>query len=520
MERANEIGLTLDRMFYQTLLRSPQKTIVYKNERRTYRELFNEVRKLSDALYRRYKPGTRIAVLDWNTIPYMQLLYGIPCSGNVIHPVNMRLPPEELIRTIRTAKDKALFFSQEFTQIAKKILEMGLLKKEDLFLIDGLGQDQYNSYSDLLAGGSEEYSFNLDEDSPASVLFTSGTTGIPKEIVYSHKKITLAIWSILTLMSAYPGNSRINSEDVVFSLIPNYHLWSWGTPYVATMIGANYVMDGKFDLAGTFEAINKNKVTWMSMVPTMLYGLLSHPSANKIKGLKVLVGGSPIPSGLISAATSKGVELTSIYGFSDGLIAGIGSLNGKAEDLGKRNALSTAGVIPAPLSEYVIKNSKEDEIGEIHFRSPWLPSGYEGDIEKSRESFTEDFWFRTGDAGSIKSGRVEISDRIKDLIKSGAEFIPSALVESAISDLPEIETVAVIGIPDTKWGERPMAFVKVRSDQKFEENRARDYLSTMVDAGKIQKWWIPDKFTTIDAMPMTGTGKIDKKALREISRRN
>ncbi len=514
MDSKSKIGLTLDRLFYQTLIKSPDKRVIYKNESKTYRELFNDVVNLSKGLNEKYHSGTRMAVLDWNSIPYFQLLFAIPCSGNVIHPVNMRLPPAELIQTVRAAGDKVLFFSKEFLPIAQKIEEMGLIKKEDIYLIDGTAT--HPSYLNLFKTGSENYSFNVDENSTASVLFTSGTTGTPKEIIYSHRKITMAIWSILTLLSAYPGNSRMDASDVIFSLIPNYHLWSWGTPYIVTMIGADYVMDGKFDLSSTIETIKKQKVTWMSMVPTMLYGLLSHPSSDTLKGLKVMVGGSPIPSGLINAATAKGVELTSIYGFSDGLIAGIGSIMEEEQDMGKRNALSTGGIIPAPFSEYHVQRTSEGEIGEIHFRSPWLPERYENDQNKSEESFTQDGWFRTGDAGKVTDRRVQVSDRIKDLIKSGAEFIPSALLESAISDLPEIESVAVIGIPDKKWGERPLAYVKLRSGQKFDENKAKNYLMNLVDAGKIQKWWIPDSFVSIDAMPMTGTGKIDKKALREI----
>ncbi|MGC8516162.1 MAG: AMP-binding protein [Thermoplasmata archaeon] len=516
MDGKNKIGLTLDRLFYQTLIRSREKRVIYKNESKTYGQLYEDVLQLSHGLSEKYHSGTRMAVLDWNTIPYMQLLFAIPCSGNVIHPVNMRLPLEELIKTVQAADDRVLFFSKEFLPIAKKIQAIGLISSKDMYLIDG--SDTYSSYSDLFKSGAER-SFDIDENTTASVLFTSGTTGTPKEIIYSHRKITMAIWSILTLLSAYPGNSRMNSNDVIFSLIPNYHLWSWGTPYVATMIGADYVMDGKFDLAGTIEAISRNKVTWMSMVPTMLYGLLSHTSS-AFKGLKVLVGGSPIPSGLINAASAKGVELTSIYGFSDGLIAGIGSIMEDEQELGKRNVLSTGAMIPAPFSEYQVKKTSEGEFGEIHFRSPWLPERYENDKEKSAESFTADGWFRTGDAGALNNGRVQVSDRIKDLIKSGAEFIPSAILESTISDIPEVESVAVIGIPDSRWGERPLAYIKTRSNQRFDESSARNYLMSMVDAGKMQKWWIPDRFVTIEAMPMTGTGKIDKKALRQISGRN
>ncbi len=512
-----QVGLTIDRLFYQTLIRAPQRKVIYKDRSRTYKELFDDVVNLSGGISERYHAGTRIAVLDWNTIPYLQLLFAIPCAGDVIHPVNMRLPPEELIKTIKVAGDEVLIFSSEFLPIAKKIEEMGIIKGENIYRTDG--SETYHSYLDLFGSGGRR-SFNLDENSPASVLFTSGTTGTPKEIIYSHRKITMAIWSILTLLSAYPGNARMNADDVIFSLIPNYHLWSWGTPFISAMIGADYVMDGKFDLTTTVEAIKKHKVTWMSMVPTMLYGLISYPSGDELKGLKVMVGGSPIPSGLINAATSKGIELTSIYGFSDGLIAGIGSIIENEKDLLKRNVLSTGGMIPAPLSEYAVKKTAEGDIGELHFRSPWLPAGYENEREKSAESFTSDGWFITGDAGNITGGRVQVSDRIKDLIKSGAEFIPSAILESAISDIPGIEMVAVVGIPDSKWVERPVAYVKLRGSQKLDENQYRSYLMSLVDAGKIQKWWIPDKFIPIDSMPMTGTGKIDKKALRALSGRN
>ncbi|MEM3448121.1 MAG: AMP-binding protein [Thermoplasmatales archaeon] len=514
MDRRNKIGLTLDRLFYQTLTRSPERKVIYKDEIKTYKELYRDILQLSAGILEKYNSGIRMAVLDWNTIPYLQLLFAIPCSGNIIHPVNMRLPADELVKTVRVAGDKVLFFSREFLPIARKIEQMGLIKGEEMYLMDG--SDLFPSYQDLFKSDSKASLPNLDENTPASVLFTSGTTGSPKGVIYSHRKIMMGIWSILTLLSAYPGNARMNSNDVIFSLIPNYHLWSWGTPYIATMIGANYVMDGKFDLTSTIDAISRNKVTWMSMVPTMLYGLLSHPSST-LKGLKVMVGGSPIPSGLINAATAKGVELTSIYGFTDGLIAGIGSTEEDEQDLGKRNSLSTSGVIPAPLSEYQIKTTSEGQIGEIYFRSPWLPEGYENEKEESAESFTSDGWFRTGDAGTLNNGRVQVSDRVKDLIKSGAEFIPSAVLESAISDIPEVESVAVIGIPDSKWGERPIAYVKPRSIQEFDESKVKSYLMSLVNSGKIQKWWIPDKFVTIGNMPMTGTGKIDKKALRKIS---
>lgn len=516
MNNDYDVGLTLDRLFYQTLLRSPDKKVKYKGMSVTYQQLFQDMSRLAGALADRFGSGKAIGVLDWNTIPYMQMLFGVPMSRNILHPVNMRLPPEEIIRTISMAGDKALFFSDEFLPLATKVEQMGIIDKKNMFTT-GQVSSGYSSYEDFLKSGEASTIFSVREDDPASVLFTSGTTGQPKQMMYSHRKTTLAIWSILTLLSAYPGNSRLGANDVIFSLIPNYHLWSWGTPYVSTMIGAEYVMDGRFDLQGTIDAIKRNGVTWMSMVPTMLYGILSHPESSSLEGLKILVGGSPIPSGMVKTASDKGIELTSIYGFSDGLIAGIGSLHEKSADLHTRNELSTVGVIPAPLSEYRIRKSQDSDLGEINFRSPWLPHGYVGDEKKSRESYDDERWFLTGDAGYFKNGRVQISDRVKDLIKSGAEYIPSAMVESVLSNIPGIESVAVIGAPDPKWGERPVAFLKVRDGVTLSDDAIHDYLGSQVSGGKIQKWWIPDRFERITAMPMTGTGKIDKKALRQVT---
>jgi len=520
MNNIRKVGLTLDRLFYSTLITARDKKLIYKDMHMTYYEFYKNVVKLSNGLNERYNKGTRMAVLDWNTLPYLQLLFGIPCSGNVIHPVNIRLPVDQIILTIKDARDNVLFVSKEFLPIAQKIENLGLIKSDDIYLLDE--SSDYRSYSEILDFADDNPNFNLDENDPAFVLFTSGTTGNPKEVIYTHKQIILAPWSILTLLSAYPGNARLNSKDVMFSLIPNYHIFSWGTPFIATMIGADYVLDGKFDVTSTIEAIRKNRVTWMSMVPTMLYALLSHPSSDVLNGMKILIGGSPIPSGLVKAATAKGIELTSIYGFTDGLIAGIGGILEEDSNLDfeKRNILSTLGMIPAPFSEFKVEKTLEGEIGEIYFRAPWLPGGYENNKEKTLQTFTEDGWFKPGDAGKISNGRVEIMDRTKDLIKSGAEFIPSALIESAISDLPEVESVAVIGVPHEKWVERPIAIVKTKNNLNFDENKAREYLMKLVESGKIQKWWIPDKFIQTDNIPLTGTGKIDKKVLKDMFGRN
>jgi len=513
LNKNKSIGLTLDRLFTQTLMRNPAEYLLYKDRRITYKDFRNESALISNAIINSDLGGKTIGVLDWNTIEFSELLYGIPLGHSIIHPVNIRLPPDQMIRTIKSARDKALFFSKDFAPLVEKIISLGLIEREKVYAL-GEFQGGYNYFKDLLHGETNtKFPESLETDK-ASVLFTSGTTNEPKGIIYSQRDMVLAIWSILTMLSSYDGNSRISSKDIIFSLIPYYHIWSWGTLYFATMLGSRYVMDGRFDPESTLSLIEREKVTWMSMVPTMLYSLLSSPNSDKLNGMKILIGGAAIPIGLVNMALKKNIELTSIYGFTDGLIAGIGTLKRKgSREKYDEFEISTNSITPAPYTEFEFDSSKG---GEIKFRAPWLPEGYFNNPEESSKAYSEDGWFMPGDAGYLDSeGNIRIADRIKDLIKSGAEFIPSAIVENAISNIDSVEMAAVIGKEDLKWGERPWCFVKLRNGMTFNEKELRDALSKMVQDGKIKEWWIPDKFLQIDEMPLTSTGKIDKKNLRE-----
>lgn len=513
MNKNKSIGLTLDRLFTQTLMRNPDEYLLYKDRRITYKDFRNESALISNAIINSDLGGKTIGVLDWNTIEFSELLYGIPLGHSIIHPVNIRLPPDQMIRTVKSAKDEALFFSKDFAPLVEKIISLGLIERERVYAL-GEFQGDYNYFKDLLhCETNTKFPGSLETDK-ASVLFTSGTTNEPKGIIYSQRDMVLAIWSILTMLSSYDGNSRISSKDIIFSLIPYYHIWSWGTLYFATMLGSRYVMDGRFDPESTLLLIEREKVTWMSMVPTMLYSLLSSPNSDRLNGMKILIGGAAIPTGLVNMALKKNIELTSIYGFTDGLIAGIGTLKRKgSREKYDEFEISTNSITPAPYTEFEFDSSKG---GEIKFRAPWLPEGYFNNAVESSKAYSEDGWFMPGDAGYFDSeGNIRIADRVKDLIKSGAEFIPSAIIENAISNIDSVEMAAVIGKEDLKWGERPWCFVKLRNGMTFNEEEFRDALSKMVQDGNIKEWWIPDKFIQIDEMPLTSTGKIDKKNLRE-----
>jgi len=511
---SKEIGLTLDRLFYRTLMVNPDEKIIYKDTYLTYKDFFKNSVKIANSLNESGFKNINIGIMDWNTIEYAELLYAIPFSGNVAHPINIRLPPENLIKTIIEAKDSVIFFSKDMIPLIEKIKNLDIIPKKNLFYI-GSEANGYNNFLDLLNNSNEKLNLNINENDPIMILFTSGTTGTPKGVKYTSREMILSIWSMLTQLSAFEGNSRLSSKDVVFSLIPFYHLISWGSLYISTLLGAKYVMDGKFDTESILNAIKDNKVTWMAMVPTMLYQLLSSKNADIMNGMKILIGGSVIPSGLVKMAMQRNIELTSIYGFTDGLGAGIGTLKQKGSRTKEEEYYdSTAFFTPLPLTEYYFDESKG---GEIYFRAPWLPNEYFNlPKEESDKAYTKDGWFLPGDAGSIeKDGKIKIIDRTKDLIKSGGEFIPSMKLEDLISELESVELVAVVGKNNPQWIERPWAFVKLKKGKNFNEKDAREHLEEYVKKGIIEKWWIPDKFIIIDDMPLTGTGKIDKKVLKD-----
>ncbi len=511
-----KVGLTLDRLFYQTLLRKRNEVLTDGDRYITYRDLFTSAVRLANSLKNLGLGGKRIAVIAWNSIEYATLMYGIPFSGSSVHPINVRLTLKDIAATIKIAKDSALFVSNDFAPVAEKLSDLGLIKSDDIFLMGG-GRSNFANYDDLILKGSSTFNIDFDENTEMSVLFTSGTTGVPKGVAYTHRDVILAGMSILTLLSAYEGMSRLTSRDVIFPLIPFYHLWSWDSLFLSTLIGCKYVIAGKFDPVETIRLIKRSGATWMNMVPTMLYALLSADNESALSGMKVLIGGSPIPSGLVEESKKRGIELASIYGFTDGLVASVGTINENYGDVSadERYRISTRYSTPAPFSEVKVVE-KRGSPPEIFFRSPWLPRGYLNDPEKTKESFT-DGWFKPGDSGYLtEHGDLRIDDRVKDLVKSGGEFIPSAILESYISEIPHVQMVAVVPRPDEKWVERPVAFIKSEIDFNVVKQDIIKTLNTLINENRMPKWWMPDEFLPIDEMPMTGTGKIDKKELRKI----
>jgi len=493
-------GLTLDKIFLKTIRSGNTGFLTDGKNRVGYGEFYDRVMAVAERLHRDLGENRIVSVMDWNTLDFATLLYAVPLSGNVLHPVDVRQPPDQIMSSMKEAQSNYLLYSADFGKLADAVKTSGIVRESDIRstreMLDK-NPDQRLEKVDLP---------ELEENRIASVLFSSGTTGKPKGVKYRHRDIVLTVWAMETNLSAFPGPARLTSSDTVFSLIPFFHLWSWGTLFISTLIGSGYVLGGRFDPKSTADLIKKNSVTWMSMVPTMFNALISS-DRNSLDGMKILIGGSAIPSGILNFASDHVIELTGIYGFTDGLAAGIGTSNING-DISKRNADAVNAITPLVFTDFEI----EGDNSELKFRSPWIPDGY---FNAHEEKAYRDGWFYPGDSAEFTQyGKIRIRDRIKDLIKSGGEFIPSALLEYYISEIGDIGDVAVIGVHDDKWVERPVAIYRTRSGADVQDEIIRSRLKDLASKGIIKDWWIPDRFIRLDNMPMTGTGKIDKKALR------
>ncbi len=505
-------GLTLDRIWTTARFPARSQGVSYRGSSWGYPELHARAESLAARLRRHgVSRGDVVSVLDFNTPEHFLLHQAVPGIGAVLHSVNLGLPPAQIAATLETARPRLVLLGPEVPPPLR-----GLAQGHETLEMDGaMG---FPGLPEAPPGpeGTGILGREVDEEDDAVLLFTSGTTGTPKGVRYSHRKVLLAIWGISTLLSAHPGPASLRSSDTLMGLIPFYHLFGWGLVYIGPFLGAQLVLDGRFEPARTLAVIESEHVSWFNAVPTMLHMLLRQPRREVLRGRKALVGGMAIPKKLVAECAEIGLEITSIYGFTDGLIAGIGRLSPEETSLelpDQMERLRMATTL-APLSEVRIRELPGAGFGEVEFRAPWLPHGYVDDPVRTREAYPEG-WFRTGDLGARDGvGRLQILDRERDAVKSGGEWIPTSLLENLLSELPFVEMAAVVGRPDEKWGERPVAFVQLRDAPPSPVPAMRAHLERHAAEGRIRTWWIPEEFQILPGLPLTSTGKVDKKSLR------
>jgi len=385
--------------------------------------------------------------------------------------------------------------------------------------------DSYGEYEELLKSQKDVFDFpEFDERTIATLFYTTGTTGNPKGVYFTHRQLVLHTISAMGSLSAMPDPVSFTVNDVYMPLTPMFHVHAWGIPYLATWLGVKQIYPGRYDEM-IVKLLLTHKVTISHCVPTILQMVVGNPETEKydFSNWKVIIGGSALSKGLAELAYKRNIKLMTGYGMSETApILSLANFKPYMKDLSHEEEIDviTRTGYPVPFVKVRIVDEENNEvptgeIGEIVVRTPWLTKGYYKLDEKSKELW-EGGWLHTGDiAYRDEEGYIKITDRLKDVIKSGGEWVSSLELESMISRCPSIAQVAVIGVPDEKWGERPVAYVVLRHfDEEVPGTHCKNTLQTFVDAGRIEKWAIPDKFIVLDEIPKTSVGKIDKKKLR------
>ncbi|MEM1578354.1 MAG: fatty acid--CoA ligase [Archaeoglobaceae archaeon] len=513
---------------------APKQEIVYRDlHRYTYSDLYKRVCKLANALEELgVKKGTRIGVMDWDSHRYLECYFAIPMLGAVLHTINVRLSAENIEYTINHAEDEVVLLNTDFLPLLESIRKKLNVKKYVLISdSEKIPETELTEleYEEMLKNSGSNYDFpDFDENTIATLFYTTGTTGNPKGVWFTHRQLVLHTLAAAVWATGWRSNVRLkDDEEVYMPLTPMFHVHAWGYPYVATLLGLKQVYPGRYEPKKIIEIILKEKVTFSHCVPTILQMILENlPPKLMLEKWKVIIGGSKLPEGLAIKAKERGIKVTSGYGMSETCPKLLSAafkphLIALNEEEKLKYCLKTG--IPNPLvylrvvhEDFTDVKKDGKDMGEIVVRAPWLTKSYLKDEEKTKELWAGG-WLHTGDIAVMdEEGYVTIVDRLKDVIKSGGEWISSLTLESLLSMHPKVREVAVIGKPDEKWGERPVAIIVPMPNEKPSEEELRNFLMKFVEEGKITKWAIPDKFEIVDSIPKTSVGKIDKKALRKI----
>ena len=477
----------------------PNTGVVGRDGGRSYSEILKRVHKLTAYFESIGVKNEVVAVADWNTPEFFELIYAVTAAGGILYPVNIRLPPEQIAYTLRKSEAAFLIYSDDFSGLTKLHEGKSFHIKQVVERVDT----------------DTEAEINVKPDDFAIILFTSGTTGLPKAVRYTHEKMIQGAISIAHQLTLHEAPANLTPKDVIFPQIPVYHILAWGAVFIAPYMGLKLVMGGRFEPTEVVKIIKREGVTWINAVPTMVNMLLE--TKEDLKGLKVLTGGSTITIDLAKRMEKAGMKFSTIYGGTDMLAASITIMTEETKKKGVDYIRQVTHPVPFAEFKIVPHEGMSGELGEIYFRAPWLPMEYYKDEEKTKEAYTEDGWFKTGDLGvEMPDGGIKILDRVKDAIKSGGEWIPSSVLESVISELEWIEYVAVLGKPDEKWGERPFAVIKPFDKSEANIEEVKQYLLKAVEEGRIAKWWIPEEFVIVGEIPLTNTGKINKLSLRKM----
>ena len=455
--------------------------------------------------------------------------------GAVLQTVNVRLSPEQILYTINHARAEVLLVHSDFVSILEGIKDKLETVQKFVLIADGTAAASTSipfavEYESMLAGSSPGFDFpDFDENTRATTFYTTGTTGLPKGVYFSHRQLVLHTITLMAALSSPASGQRFHRGDVYMPITPMFHVHAWGIPYVATVLGVKQVYPGRYVPDLLIELIRKEGVTFSHCVTTILQMVLSAAAAKEtdLSKWKVVIGGGALPQGLARAAMERGIDIFAGYGMSEtGPVLSLAQLKSFAitSDADEEVRLRCKTGLPIPLVDLRVVDGDMRDLphdgkatGEIVVRAPWLTQGYLNNPQASEQLWAGGY-LHTQDLANIDAeGYLHITDRLKDVIKTGGEWVSSLDLESLISQHPGVSEVAVIGIKDEKWGERPMALLVPRAGYAppVTEEGIRNHVRAFSEKGVISKYAVPQTVKIVDSIEKTSVGKMNKKLLRE-----
>ncbi len=526
--------LLIRHLLHTPLACNPDQEIVSGNLRYSYRTLRRRIGQLASGLAAiGVTEGSTVAVMDWDNHRYLECFFAVPMMGAVLHTINVRLSPEQILYTINHAEDDVILIHSDFIPIIEQIEDRFERPIKLVYLSDDveadLPEDYLIEYEAMLNAGTADFEFlDFDENTTATTFYTTGTTGDPKGVFYSHRQLVLHTMGMLSGLASGDGSNRFHRGDVYMPITPMFHVHAWGMPYVATLMGVKQVYPGRYEPAALLELIEREGVTFSHCVPTILYMLLTAPEVDRVdlSNWKVIIGGAALSQGLAKNALEHGINVFAAYGMSETCpfltaadLPGVDEVTTDDETIARRCKTGQ----PTFLVELRVVDSNMNDLpadgvssGEVVIRAPWLTQGYSGNSDGS-EALWKGGYLHTGDVGYIdNTGSLQIVDRMKDIIKSGGEWISSLELEDIVSRCAGVSEVAAIGIEDERWGERPMLLI-TRSPEVTDMIDKEDILKVIrqrVNIGELSKWATPERIEFVSELPRTSVGKLDKKAMR------